>query len=969
MTTVTEPRATASARMTRSSTFWLASCLFLLSGYCGLTYEVLWFKRFSYLWGSSSLAMAAVVASFLCGLGLGAWCFGAFADRASRPLKLYGLFELGIGALALLVPLEAGWLESATAPLYGSLSSQPALLALARFALTFAVIGPPCVLMGATLPLLTRELASRGVALGTSTAWLYAFNALGAALGAWLTGFHLLPALGLNGVNVVAIALNVAVGFAAIALANSASNAEPRDVAIPAPALHFEAPPVHRRALFLAAAFTGCASLVLQMLWTRQLAVIVGGTTYAFSATLFVFILGLGLGSLWFRVAARRRSLESTVCTASLLIVIPTLFGLWALPHLALLAGYVQEQRSSPMFNAAFCCMVSAVLQAPATFGMGLLFPALVALTGLDAAHAGRAVGRVYALNTLGAIVGSALTSLVLLPAIGSFWAFRLALAVYAALPALLWRSRSLALSSTILAAVVLLSDWRRPDPMLTNLGLFMYGAGARDLALTAMSPVFFEEGSGCNVLVLEGHEPTKSLSGRVIDKVVNVRVNGKIDASNADDMVTQLGIAYMPRFLRPRASEVLVIGMGSGTTVGASALFPNTRVTACELEPAIVEASRYFEPYNHAPTKLQNVEIVLDDGRGYLQTSERRFDLVISEPSNPWIAGASNLFTREFYETVALHLQRDGVFAQWLQIYSFSAREYALVARTVTSVFPHCVFVRINAYDTLILASIAPLLPNAQTLDVAQKLVDENVAVKGDLERWFATSDVRSVLLERMLLDENGLRRFLATVGGDALNTDANLRLEFAAALRLFHPRGNPAVETNTLLLRSMDIAWQRDLFARFGADARHIEALRGIKTLLFQHSVVPQGRALVDLALAYEPDDPELLADFILFSPELSPEEFAAEAARVVELSPREAYRLARSLAQLGQTIAAPIVLEKLVEKLPTSATAWSALGLSYRAIDRPEEAERALAKARELDPLEDELIALDAATPRTP
>jgi spermidine synthase len=480
---------------------------------------------------------------------------------------------------------------------------------------------------------------------------------------------------------------------------------------------------------------------------------------------------------------------------------------------------------------------------------------------------------------------------------------------------------------------------------------------------METMNAVYFKEGASCNVLVLEGKEP-RTPSRTSADKLVNVRVNGKIDASTSEDMVMQLGIAYMPRFLRPNAKDVLVIGMGSGTTVGASALFPHTNVTACEIEPAIVEATKFFVPYNHAPLDNPSVSVVLDDGRSYMQSSPRRFDLVLSEPSNPWIVGASNLFTRNFYLSVANHLQRGGVFAQWLQIYSFSAQEYALVARTVTGVFPHCVFVRVNAYDTMILASFDTLLPNAQGMDAAQKLVDDDEAVHADLMRWYGTADIRSVLLERMLLDERGLQRFLASIGGDTINTDSNLRLEFDAARRLFHARGNPAVETNTLLLRAMDVTWQRDLFARWGCDARHLGALRGIKTLLFQHSVVPQGRAIVDLALAYEPDDPELIADSLLFGVELSKEDFATEAARVVELSPREAYRLARSLGQLGQKFAVPVVLEKLVDKLPNSATAWTALGLSYRAIDKPDDAQRALDKARALDPLEDELIAFDTA-----
>jgi predicted membrane-bound spermidine synthase len=947
-----------------TTTLRSTSLLFFFSGLTGLVYEVVWFKRFSYLWGNSSLAMAAVVASFLCGLGLGAWLLGAFADRWKQPIAAYGWCELAIGAFAIVVPFEVAALAGQASPLSSALGSAPGLHAIARFGLTFLVLGPPCMCMGATLPLLTRQLTTRGVALGASTAWLYAFNSLGAAAGAWLAGFYLLPVIGLGGTNALAVVLNVAVGVGALAVARKQAESAAIAGSGPEPS-----PPlastesVPRSALFTAATLTGCAALVLQMLWTRQLALLLGGSTYAFSATLFVFILGLGLGSLVFRLRwTKLARLEVVISGSVALIVVATLLGLWLMPQLALLVGYLQEPRYDNDFNALVCAAVAAVLEAPATFGMGVLFPALVQLTRQDVAHTGRAVGRVYAFNTLGAIVGASCAALVLLPALGSFWSFRLALAGYAVVPALLYRARSLALSVAILCGVALVADWRPPDPTLTNLGLFMYGPQAADLATPGMQPVFFKEGASSNVLVLQG--PDRIAPGGAHEKLVNLRVNGKIDASTAEDMGMQLALAYWPRFLRPRAKSVLVIGMGSGTSAGASALFPTTQVTCCEIEPAIAEAALLFDSVNHRAIGAANVEVVFDDGRSRVQSGREPIDLILSEPSNPWIAGVSNLFTAEFYAAVRERLGRDGVFAQWIQTYAFSPREYALVSRTLTSVFAHCAFVRVNAYDTLILASSGTLLPAAPTIDESQRLVDASTEVRADLQRWFGTINVRELLLSRTLLDERGLARFLASVGGNELNTDSNLRLEFDAPRRLFHPRGDPGAETMRLLLSAMDVTWQRDLFQRWNCGPGEIGALKELKSLLYQHSVVPQANALVELGLAYEPDDCELLVDRLLFNESVPPEQVNQDAARVVALSPREAYRLGASLAQMNRLDAACVVLDKLTTKLPTSASAWMMLGGAYRSNKHESEALAAFARARELDPLNDALIQLDQA-----
>lgn len=944
--------------MNQRAALLLASGLFALSGFTGLCYETVWFKRLGHVWGSSSLAMASVIAAFLLGLGLGARLFGAFADRTRRPLLWYGVLEILIGLIALALPGAIGWISERASPLSVSLGDQPFLLGIARVALTFVLIGPPCMLMGATLPILTRQLAGLGIGVGKSAAWLYAFNTLGAAAGAYTAGFHLLDTLGLVWTNALAAALNIAVGLAAIALARRAQ----LEVQTPdeAPLASNDDERRARTRVLTVALSTGCASIALQMLWARELALLVGPTTYAFSSCLWVFILGVGLGSLVFRVRLERSdALESTLCAASAMVVLPALVG-WALrPQLAEWMGYLREARIEATANAVLCSAVSAVLQFVPTLGMGMVFPALVELTRSSAARAGSVVGRVYAWNTVGSVAGAALTSMVLVPTLGSFWSLRAALGVYALAPVLLFGARGAALATSVVCAIALLAQWRASDPLDTNLGAYLYGAQGAATTRADFKPLYFAEGPSCNVLVLEGEPfPTPFLE-RPPERLINLRVHGKIDASSANDMTMQLGMAYIPRLLHPDAREVVVIGMGSGVTLGAAAAFESTRATCCEIEPAIVEGARFFELFNHGVLERDDVKIVLDDGRSYVQGHPGGWDLILSQPSNPWIAGVANLFTEDFYRTARSRLARGGLFAQWIQAYSFTARDFALVLRTLTRVFPHCVLLRVSDYDLLLVAGDRPVSPGREAIDRAQALVDATPDARTDLERYFRTTDVRSLLLAHLLLDERGVARYLDAVGPGAINTDANMRLEFDAPRRLFHALGDPAIETNRLIYGSIDAAWQQELFARWGCDARHLPALKELKSRFLKQGAAQAGGALVALGLAHAPEDAELIADHLLFGGDLSPVEFEESLGLLIESAPLEAHRLGQSLQQLRQFNASKLVYTRLSERYPNSATAQKALAAAWRGLGRSDQAELAEQRQRELDPIYDPLL----------
>lgn len=815
----------------------LVSILFFISGSTGLAYEVIWSKRFTHVWGSSTLAMASVVASFLFGLGLGALLIGRVSDRLTRPLFWYGVAEIAIGVLAAIIPFEILALSDLAIAIHPRLPDVESVRFLVRCGLTLLVIGPPCVLMGGTLPLLIRQFTPRDGQLGAVVGWLYAINTFGAATGCAAAGFYLLPTLDLQTTNYLTATVNLAIGGVSIALSAALADRlrltiNPRDAAAarekqpdrPAP----QAPRHPLWAVYTAVGVTGLAALVLQMVWVRQLSLILGGSTYAFTATLFIVLVAIALGSLIYQLALQR-FLASYLLPIVVICVLATsaLVGTLLLPQLSMTANEYRTARADWGKNAGLCILIAAAVQLLPGTAMGILFPLLVDLTRQAAAVVGRTVGNVYAWNTLGSILGATFTSFYLIPWLGTIGTVGLAIALYLLAGGLLlvplgfsWRKAGIWAGYAAAACLLVGGVWRHAqtaDPMDTNFGLYMYDPAQRRQDTKV---IYFREGASSNVLVAENINPANPEK-----PARSLRVNGKVDASTGMDMHTQLGLAVFPRFFNPTAAEVLVIGFGSGTTTGASLLFPDTHVTCCEIEPAVFGASELFSTVNHSPERYLNdrFEMVFGDGRTVLQTSAKKFDLIISEPSNPWLAGVSNLFTREFFEAAREHLNEGGVLAQWIQTYNFTVAEYALIVRTLQKVFPHSGVVSLSmGADTILLASEKPLLPSSHDVEKVQEMIAATPELAGALAEWFKTVDARQLLVQYYRLDEEGLRRFVAADVSEAgrrgeINTDLNLKLEFDAPLRLFAQSRSEA-NVAPAILRSVTPHWPSELAIALG-------------------------------------------------------------------------------------------------------------------------------------------------------
>ena len=772
--------------------FWVATIVFFLSGSTGLAYQVIWFKRFAHVWGSSSLAFASVSGSFLFGLGLGAYLFGRIADRIQRPLLWYGVCEIAIGLLALVIPQEIQALVNASVSIYASIPEQPFLRFLTQLILTLLVTGPPCVLMGGTLPLLIRQLTARDGSLDQATGWLYAINTFGAATGCVLAGFWLLPEWGLSGTNSAAALLNLSIGLASIVISRAtmqvrstrkADRAEPAPEIVAAPGVMGH---VALTGVFVAATLSGLASLMLEMTWSRQLALVLGGSTYAYTSTLFVVLVGIALGSLVYHVGLRWIASYPWVSLAVVgLLVVWCLAGFQFLPELSRWAGRSRAARLTLFGNAWLCVRAALVVEFVPSLCMGILFPLLVHLTRQSAASVGRTVGNIYAWNTFGSIAGAALTAVLLFPTIGTAGAIALATACYAVVifGMVAWQGvwgLAAGTVGAVLAAAIAMFIANHPhNPLETNVGMYMYGENFLKDSVAQYDVQFFKEGASSNVLVCKTKNvPVPSYS---------LRVNGKVDASDGLDMVTQAGLGYFPFFFNPSAKNVLVIGFGSGTTSGVCLLFPETKVTCCEIEPFALEAAPNFKHVNHRPYEKRRSEllkaaaelpadkrpapeeidkqarfnVIFGDGRSTLQGSGQKFDIIISEPSNPWLAGVGNLFTKEFFRTAKEHLSDDGVLAQWIQTYNFTFSDYLTIVRTLKTEFPHCGMVSVaNGADTILLASKKPLVPDKAALAKLHETIKTVPEMEADLKRWFGTTDPALLLVRHYTLDEQTLGR-----------------------------------------------------------------------------------------------------------------------------------------------------------------------------------------------------------------
>lgn len=683
--------------------------IFTLSGFAGLIYESIWSHYLKLLLGHAAYAQTLVLAIFMGGLALGSWWIGARSARLTRLLLGYALVEAVVGVCALgFHPLFVA-VSSAFQNFIAASELTPQTIEIAKWSLAALLIAPQSCLLGMTFPLLSAGLLRAYPAQpGKALASLYCCNSLGATFGVLASGLWLIAALGLPGTIALAGALNLLLA-ATVWLLNR--DTAPAAAAQPAPRSG-EASQHIPRLLLAVAAFTGLSSFIYELSWIRMLSMVLGAATHSFELMLSAFILGLALGGLWIR-----RRIDQLRNVFVWLAWLQIAMGICALASLLLYSHAFEAmswlmsavRRSAAGYDVFLLGShaLALLVMLPATFCAGTTLP-LITHALLRDGHGERAIGRVYAANTLGAIAGVLLTVHLLLP----WWGLCDAMVIGAAIdlmvgvallaqgrarvPRMAWRA---ALISVLVLALTV--SFIELDPRRMASGVYRYGRAAVPAETRVIDHA---DGKTASISLL------RYPSGKTA-----ILTNGKPDASinppgsarRSPDEVTMVLLGALPLAIHPDARRVANIGMGSGLT-SATLLASNQleRVDTIEIEAKMVEAARAFLPRTARTYQDPRSHIVIDDAKTYFLGQRALYDVIVSEPSNPWVSGVASLFSSEFYALMRRYLKDDGVLVQWLQLYEFNNELLASVINALSAQFPEYLIYQAGDHDLVVVAS-----------------------------------------------------------------------------------------------------------------------------------------------------------------------------------------------------------------------------------------------------------------------
>jgi spermidine synthase/tetratricopeptide (TPR) repeat protein/MFS family permease len=771
----------------------IIALLFIVSGIAGLMYQIVWFKYLSFFLGNTTYAQTMVLASFMGGLALGAAVWGKRADRSKNPLALYAWLELGIGLYCLLYPVLLDLVKAAFIGIVvqADLSSDSGLVLLLKLLVSIATLLLPTMLMGGTLPVLVRFISERIEDAGKNVATLYFLNSFGAVMGSLLGGFFFVPLVGLQATILSAVGINIVVGVVAFFLSRSRFElveGEPTSSDVDTPQFSDQ----QIKLAIVVAGVSGFASMIYEVTWVRLLMPLLGSTTYSFTLMLVAFLFGITLGS-WIvaLLIARIKNLFGALalCQAgvalSMVISLP-LYG--RLPYYLWNTATVlsRTEGAYPIFLTLQFSLCFALMFFPTVF-LGMSLPIASRIASRRIQLLGSSVGNVFSINTVGTVFGSLAAGFVLIPAVGIRQAMEVGVVMNLLLGLLLLaadvrlpRLRKLMYASGLVAVCavyfVFPRGWNQTVMLMSIFRQIAYNAPPpptyadfeKDAAVKKI--LYYREGSSATVAVVE--LPSQGTTARAL------YVNGKVDASTHSDLPTQVLLGQYPMLLHPKVNDALIIGLGSGVTLGSMLTHPVQRVDCVEISPEVVEASRYFDEVSNRPLDDPRVRVVVEDALAFLKLTRKRYDVIVSEPSNPWIAGVGNLFSREFFQHCKQRLNVGGWMVQWFHAYEMGDETFQLVVRTLRETFPHVILWQSLNKDIVLLAANEPL-----TVDYTQlRLKFDRPAVRKDLER-IGIPDAMTLLSLQMLSEASVVQ--YADVG--PVNTENLPLLEYWAPRDLF--------------------------------------------------------------------------------------------------------------------------------------------------------------------------------------
>jgi spermidine synthase len=764
--------------------YWLLGTVFFFSGLCGLIYEVLWSRWLTLIFGNTTYAISTVVGVFMFGLALGSYGCGRILTRIKNPLRAYALVEMGIGVYAaLFIPLLSG-VQGIHSILFPFIYEHTLILNITRILLSFGLLLIPTSLMGATLPLLGQSITHSPALVGRDIGILYALNTFGAAAGSFSSAFLLIPALGILPTVLFGAVLNMLIGLAVWALFKGEEGE-----GMKSPTRMLNLPPNSntterlRPYIFFLFIFmgSGCLALIYEVAWSRALILVFGTSIYAFATILTTYLIGIALGSLLMGRWTDR--VKNPVLPFALfqmaigIFVFATTIVIGKLPDFFLnifsRSDLSWETITLIEFGVCFLVIIGP------TFASGACFPLVTRLfVNYRGFKVGQTVADAYTFNTLGGIFGSLASGFLFIPLLGVERSLLLGggtnllivslLSIF--LPGLKGPTKFVWRVAPVLggiAGIIFLPSW---NPKVLNSGVYVYAnIMANNMESTDVNSfmadyklLFHKEGASATVTVFE-EANTRFL-----------RVNGKTDGGNSSDNYTQIFLGLLPVMYCKNPEKALVIGLGTGITLGSVLDYPVTQVDCVEISPEVVEASHFFDEDNGHVLSSPRVRLHLLDGRTWLMAIPQTYDLITAEPSHPWQTGNANLFTVDFFRLAVKRLNEEGVFCQWLPMYHMDKEHFRLLVSSFKKVFPY-VHIWMTTTDALLIGS-------------RQKLTTVDYV---ELQRRMAMSKIRERLakveihspedfLSFFYLDNEAVVKFIKGTRG--VNSDNNPVLEFSA-------------------------------------------------------------------------------------------------------------------------------------------------------------------------------------------
>lgn len=766
---------------------------FFISGASALIYQVLWVKQLTLMFGSTTLAVSTILASFMGGLALGSYIMVRKSDKINKVILAYALLEIGIGVYAFILPFLFDLTDIIYRFIWPSVSGIYPILILVRFLLVTTVLIFPTALMGATLPLLVKYYINKDELIVKFVSILYGINTLGAVVGALICGFYLLEKFGLRDTNYIAISLNLFAAFIAVYIDKKFAVTCPESTTNDKIAIKISSLDFRDKIILWSMFLSGFTAMVYEVIWSRQLVLVFGSTTYAYTSMLVIFLVGISLGSLCVNnlFSNNKRNIYY-FAIFELAIGLLVIWGTFYYSDIFYMF-LAFSRMLHPMFFIVPVLFVSALLIFPAAFLFGVLFPLSIKLFTPTFKSISERTGTIYSFNTLGCILGSFSTGFILIPLIGLKWSIIFAACINILIFGVyLFTSsdnKKVKNISVVVAVLIVLTialkpaDWKKQTLasgiFINNSIKSAFNYDEYNKYLKTMNFVFYKEGQHSTITVSKW---TNTETNQTAYSLYN---NGKVDASTGFiDMRTQVAISYIPALITNNLDDVLIVGMGSGITAAVIEQFPVKTIELVELEKAVFDATNFFSERYGNPLKDKRLKVVIDDARNYLRVTSKKYDLILSEPSNVWVSGVASLFTKDYYAIVKTKLKPHGILCQWIHFYNLRSEAVVSVIKALKSEFKYVYICHTKTGgDVIFLASQEPIKLD---LNLIENKLKSN-SLKADLLDLLNISDAYD-FLNLFISGDNSIANFLKPFENIIpANSDDNSYLEFKATRDFF--------------------------------------------------------------------------------------------------------------------------------------------------------------------------------------